>query len=207
MFASTSSAYGHTLRIPFIESDACAFPLHPYAASKRAAEQIGFTYHHNYGLNFTVLRLFTVYGPAGRPDMMPYLLAESIATGKPVPRFRGNFQRDWTFVDDIADGIVAAADRPLGFEIVDLGRGEPVSLERFISTLESVSGGKANLQFTDPPPTEMLTTFADNSKAKALLDFDPAHSFEEGVRLFWDWFERNQSNKVASNLAMIKKCA
>ena len=87
VFASTSSVYGHTKRIPFEEDDACEFPLHPYAASKRAAEQIGFAYHRNYGINFTALRLFTVYGPAGRPDMMPYLLADSIATGKVVPAF------------------------------------------------------------------------------------------------------------------------
>ena len=205
VFASTSSTYGHTLKIPFVESDACAFPLHPYSASKRAAEQIGFTYHHNYGLNFTALRLFTVYGPAGRPDMMPFLLAESITTGKPVLRFRGNFQRDWTFVDDIANGIVAATDRPLGFEIVNLGRGEPVSLDRFVSTLEAAAGAKANLQYVPPPLTEMWTTFADNSKAKALLDFDPTHSFEEGVRLFWDWFEHSQQSNQNNRRVEIKK--
>ena len=207
VFASTSSTYGHTLKIPFVESDVCASPLHPYAASKRAAEQIGFTYHHNYGLNFTALRLFTVYGPAGRPDMMPYLVAESIATGKLVKRFRGNFQRDWTFVDDIANGIVSATDRPLGFEIVNLGRGEPVSLDRFVSTIESVAGAKANLQFVPPPQTEMWTTFADNSKAKALLGFDPAHSVEEGVGLFWDWFEHSQQSSFTTRFVKAEKCA
>ena len=207
VFASTSSTYGHTRQIPFVESDACAFPLHPYSASKRAAEQVGFTYHHNYGLNFTALRLFTVYGPAGRPDMMPYLVAESIATGKPIARFRGNFQRDWTFVDDIANGIVSAADRPLGFEIVNLGRGEPVSLDQFISTLEYVAGAKADLRYVPPPLTEMWTTFADNSKAKALLGFDPVHSFEEGVRLFWDWFELSQRSSSSNHRVEIKNCA
>ena len=204
VFSSTSSTYGHTLKIPFIESDASEFPLHPYAASKRAVEQIGFTYHQNYGLNFTALRLFTVYGPAGRPDMMPYLVANSIATGEPVTRFRGNFQRDWTFVDDIVNGIVSATDRPLGYEIVNLGRGEPISLDRFVSTLEFVAGAKANLQYGAPPLTEMMTTFADKSKAKNLLDFDPVYSFEEGVRLFWDWFEQNQISSVVDSRDKIK---
>ena len=201
VFASTSSVYGHTKRIPFQEDDACEFPLHPYAASKRAAEQIGYAYHHSYGFNFTALRLFTVYGPSGRPDMMPYLLANSIATGKIVPRFRGNLQRDWTFVDDIADGIVSAVDKPLGFEIINLGRGKPVSLERFISCLQTVAQGKANLKFVDPPTTEMLATFASNAKAKEQLGFDPEISFEAGIKKFWDWFAENRVKHLTENVA------
>ena len=105
-----------------MESDSCDNPLHPYSASKRAAEQIGYTYYRNYGLNFTALRLFTVFGPAGRPDMMPWLIANSIATGEPVSLFQGKFFRDWTFVDDIVSGIVAAADQPFGFEIINRPR-------------------------------------------------------------------------------------
>ena len=201
VFASTSSVYGHTKRIPFDENDACEFPLHPYAASKRAAEQIGYSYHHSYGVNFTALRLFTVYGPVGRPDMMPYLLADSIATGNVVPRFRGNLQRDWTFVDDIADGIVLAVDKQLGFEIINLGRGEPVSLERFIRCLQTVAQGNANLKIVDPPTTEMLATFANNAKARELLGFAPRVSFEDGIRKFWDWFSKNRIEHLTENVA------
>jgi UDP-glucuronate 4-epimerase len=201
VFASTSSVYGHTKRIPFDEDDACGLPLHPYAASKRAVEQIGSTYHRNYGINFTALRLFTVYGPAGRPDMMPYLLARSIATGESVPRFRGNFQRDWTFVDDIANGIVSAVDKPLGFEIINLGRGEPVSLDKFIGTLQRVARGQANLDVIAAPSTEMLVTFACNEKARALLGFDPQISIDQGVELFWNWFSKNRAQNLVENAA------
>lgn len=201
VFASTSSVYGHTKRIPFDENDACGLPLHPYAASKRAVEQIGSTYHRNYGMNFTALRLFTVYGPAGRPDMMPYLLASSIATGKPVPRFRGNFQRDWTYVDDIADGIVAAVDKQLGFEIINLGRGEPVSLDSFIDALQTVAPGQANLNVIPAPTTEMLVTFASNEKARAMLGFDPKISVAQGVELFWDWFATHRAKKLIEQAA------
>ena len=201
VFASTSSVYGHTKRIPFDEDDACGLPLHPYAASKRAVEQIGSTYHRNYGLNFTALRLFTVYGPAGRPDMMPYLLANSIVTGQSVPRFRGAFQRDWTYVDDIANGIVAAVDKQLGFEIINLGRGEPVSLDRFISSLQNVARGPANLNEITAPSTEMLVTFSCNDKARALLGFSPTISVAEGVELFWDWFETHRAKKLIEQAA------
>ncbi len=201
VFASTSSVYGHTKRIPFDEDDACGLPLHPYAASKRAVEQIGSTYYRNYGMNFTALRLFTVYGPAGRPDMMPYLLASSIATGQSVPRFRGNFQRDWTYVDDIAGGIVAAVDTQLGFEIINLGRGEPVSLDSFIGLLQKAARGRANLNDIDAPSMEMLATFACNEKARALLGFDPKVSVAQGVQLFWDWFAAHRAQKLIEQAA------
>jgi len=201
VFASTSSVYGHTKQIPFHESDNCGLPLHPYAASKSAVEQIGFTYHRSYGMNFTALRLFTVYGPAGRPDMMPYLLANSIATGASVPRFRGNFQRDWTYVDDIANGIVSAVDKQLGFETINLGRGQPVSLDKFIDTLQNVAQGHANLNVVAAPSTEMLVTFANNEKARELLDFNPQISVTQGARLFWDWFATHRANKRGQRVA------
>ncbi len=194
VFASTLSVYGHTRRIPFVEDDACCQPLHPYAASKRAVEQIGYAYNQCYGMNFTALRLFRVYGPSGRPDMLPLLIAESISTGWEVPLFVGRFHRDWTCVDDIVKGIVSAVDRPLGFEIINPGQGKPESLDRFIHQLESVAGQLANLKRTMAPSTEMLTTFADNSKARNLLDFVPQTSTEEGVVRFWNWFASTRLN-------------
>ena len=125
VFASTSSVYGNTEQIPFVESDPCDRPLQPYAAAKRAAEILGYTYYYLYGLNFTAIRFFTVYGPNGRPDMMAYLVADSITKGVKIPIYNGGEMfRDWTFVDDITDGAVAAIDRPLGYEIINLGRGD-----------------------------------------------------------------------------------
>ena len=127
VLASTSSVYGNTEQVPFIETDSCDRPLQPYAAAKRAAEILGYSYHHLFGQNFTILRFFTVYGPNGRPDMMAYLLADSITKGKRIPLYDGGqMYRDWTYVDDTVSGIVAALDRPLGYEIINLGRGEPV---------------------------------------------------------------------------------
>ncbi|MGH2537486.1 MAG: NAD-dependent epimerase/dehydratase family protein, partial [Candidatus Promineifilaceae bacterium] len=146
VFASTSSVYGATQQIPFVEDDPCARPLQPYAAAKRAAEILGFTYHHLYGLNFTAIRFFNVYGPNGRPDQMIYLVAESASKGVEVPLYdNGELYRDWTFVDDITDGVVAAVDRPLGYEIINLGRGEPVLLRDFVEIIEGLAGRRANL--------------------------------------------------------------
>lgn len=197
VMASTSSTYGNTNTIPFIESDPCINPLQPYATSKRSAELMGKTYHQHYGINFTSTRFFTVYGPAGRPDMMPFLLAESILNGKEVPLYEGAFERDWTYIDDIVAGVVAAADRPLGFEVINLGRGAPESLTNFISIMESVAGQKANLALQTAPPTEMLRTFADTTKAQRLLDFNPRVSLDEGVERFWDWFVKQPQAAIS----------
>ena len=140
VFASTSSIYGDTPDIPFRETDPCLAPPQPYAAAKRAAELLGFTYHKLYGLNFSATRFFTVYGPRGRPDMMPGLLAESLYYGKTIPLYEGDMRRDWTFVDDIVSGVVLALDKPLGYEILNIGRGEPQPLADFIAAMEAVSG-------------------------------------------------------------------
>ena len=153
---------------------------------------MGRSYHEQYGINFTSVRFFTVYGPSGRPDMMPFLLADSILNGRQVPLYEGDFKRDWTFVDDIGSGVVSATDRPLGFEIINLGRGAPESLSHFIKIMESVAGEKANLVGQPAPSTEMLTTFADTTKAKRLLDFDPQVALAEGVERFWNWIVSRQ---------------
>ncbi len=176
-------------KIPFIESDACDRPLQPYAAAKRAAEILGHAYHHLYGLNFTVLRFFTVYGPNGRPDMMAYLLADSLYKGKEIPLYDGGeMYRDWTFVDDITAGIAAALDRPLGYEIINLGRGEPVLLGRFVEIMEELSGRKANLVPMPRLAADFVRNEADISKARRLLGYNPQVSVDEGVRRFWEWY-------------------
>lgn len=193
VFASTSSVYGATKQIPFVETEPCDRPLQPYAAAKRAAEMLGFTYHHLFDLNFTAIRFFTVYGPAGRPDMMAYLLADSICKGREIPLYNGGeMWRDWTFVDDITDGVVAALDRPLGYEVVNVGRGEPVLLNEFVQIMEELAGDKANLREAPKLAADVVRTFADVSKARRLLDYDPQVSVREGVRRFWEWYQANE---------------
>ena len=189
VLASTSSVYGNTQQIPFVETDPCDRPLQPYAAAKRAAEILGHAYHHLYGLNLTVLRFFTVYGPNGRPDMMAYLLADSIYKGKEVPLYDGGqMYRDWTYVEDTVSGIVAALDRPLGYEIINLGRGEPVLLSDFVALMEELSGRKANVVPSPRLAADFVRNEADISKARRLLDYDPRVSVAEGVRRFWEWY-------------------
>ena len=192
VFASTSSVYGDTEQMPFVETDPCARPLQPYAAAKRAAEILGYSYHHLFGLNFTAIRFFTVYGPNGRPDMMAYKLADSIRDGREIPLYNdGEMYRDWTYVDDITDGVAAALARPLGYEIINLGRGEPVLLREFVQLMESLAGAKANLVPTPKLAADVVRTYADIGKARRLLDYDPQISVEEGVRRFWEWYEEH----------------
>lgn len=189
VFASTSSVYGNTNVIPFIETDNCDRPLQPYSAAKRAAEMLGHAYHHLFGFNLTVLRFFTVYGPSGRPDMMAYLLADSITKGTQIPLYEGGqMYRDWTYVDDITDGIVAAIDKPLGYEIINIGRGEPTLLLDFVHMIEQLAGKKANLISKPKPAADFVRNQADITKAKELLGYDPKVGVEEGVKRFWDWY-------------------
>jgi UDP-glucuronate 4-epimerase len=196
VLASTSSVYGNTEQVPFIETDSCDRPLQPYAAAKRAAEILGYSYHHLFGQNFTILRFFTVYGPNGRPDMMAYLLADSITKGKRIPLYDGGqMYRDWTYVDDTVSGIVAALDRPLGYEIINLGRGEPVLLADFVAIMEQLSGRQANVVTAPRLAADFVRNEADISKARRLLEYDPQVSVAEGVRRFWEWYREHDSAK------------
>jgi UDP-glucuronate 4-epimerase len=191
VLASTSSAYGRTEVVPFIETDAADRPLAPYPASKRSAELLGFTYHHLHQLDFTALRFFTVYGPRGRPDMMAYKVLDSIFLGNEVPLFDGgNMHRDWTFVTDIVAGIVAAADRRLGYEVINLGRGEPTLLKDFVTWIEELAGAKARLVDQPMMAADVKYTYADIEKARRLLGYDPKVSVRDGVELFWQWYEK-----------------
>ena len=189
VFASTSSAYGRTTVTPFIESDNADRPLAPYAASKRAAEMLGFTYHHLHGLDFTALRFFTVYGPRGRPDMMAYKVLDSAYGGKEVPYYGGGeMYRDWTYVDDIVAGVIAAADRRLGYEIINIGRGEPVRLGDFVAVLERLAGKAPRLVSMPMTDADVSATCADIGKARRLLGYSPQVSVEVGVRRFFEWY-------------------
>ena len=190
VFASTSSVYGNAPSVPFREDDPCNRPLAPYAASKKAGELLGHSYHHLYGLPFTAVRLFTVYGPRGRPDMMAYKVLDNIFFGRDVPLYNaGAMHRDWTFVGDVVQGVVKAVDRPFGYEIVNLGRGEPVSLTEFVRVIEACVGHKANVVPAPMPEADVVSTCADISKARELLDYDPHVSVREGVSRFWSWYQ------------------
>jgi UDP-glucuronate 4-epimerase len=190
IFASTSSVYGNTQTVPFVPEDTCDRPLAPYAASKRASEMLSYTYHHLYGLNCTMFRFFTVYGPRGRPDMMAYKVLDNIFTGCDVPLYNnGNMYRDWTYVGDIVSGLVSAIDHPLGYEILNLGRGEPVLLSDFVKGIEQLAGRSAQLTSTPMMDADIAYTFADISKTRSLLQYEPQTSVPEGVAKFWEWYQ------------------
>jgi len=165
-------------------------PLAPYPASKRSAELLGHSYHHIQGLDFTALRFFTVYGPRGRPDMMAYKIFDAMRTGIAMPLFNGGqMYRDWTFVDDIVSGVVAAVDRRLGYEVINIGRGEPVLLADFVKSLEELAGKKAPLNSEPMMRADVAYTYANIDKAKALLGYAPTVSIADGVRRFYEWYK------------------
>ena len=191
VFASTSSVYGNTKHLPFVETDPCNQPLAPYPASKRAVELMGYTYHHLHGLNFTALRFFNVYGPRGRPDMMPSIVTEGIVNRRETVLFDGGqMKRDWTYIDDIVSGIIAALDKQLGYELINLGRGEPILMTDFVEIIEGLVGHKAILSTPPAPLSEPKITYADIAKAHRLLGYNPQISLKVGLCKFWEWYQQ-----------------
>ncbi|MCH7868066.1 MAG: NAD-dependent epimerase/dehydratase family protein [Myxococcales bacterium] len=189
VFASTSSAYGKTEQLPFIETDPCNHPLAPYPASKKAVEILGYTYYNLHEMNFTAVRFFSVYGPRGRPDMMPFTITDRVYRGKEITLFdAGEMKRDWTYIDDIVAGVIGALDTPLGFEIINLGRGEPVLMSDFVTIVESLIGKTAMLTTPDAPASEPKITFASIEKAQRLLGYAPATRVEDGLEKLWKWY-------------------
>jgi UDP-glucuronate 4-epimerase len=189
VFASTSSVYGKTENLPFIETDTADRPLAAYPASKRAAEMLAYTYNNLVDMNVTVLRFFNVYGPAGRPDMMPWRLMEATQTGELVKLFNGgDIHRDWTYIDDTVRGVVAALDNPLGYEVINLGCGAPISLIEFVEIIEEYSGKTINKVTVPTPLSDPPITYCNNNKARELLGFEPSVSVKEGLYNTWEWF-------------------
>lgn len=198
VLASTSSVYGATKKYPFAESDPCDRPLVPYSASKRAAELMGYWFHNVYGIDFTALRFFTVYGPRGRPDMMAYKVADSITKGNTVPLFNGGeMHRDWTYIDDTVAGVVAAADERFGYQVINLGRGEPVHLGNFVKLVETELGGRATLEDKPMPVGDVPKSHADITKARELLSYEPQISVEQGVISFVQWYGKEDAQRGA----------
>ncbi|MBI4394401.1 MAG: SDR family NAD(P)-dependent oxidoreductase [Euryarchaeota archaeon] len=190
--ASTSSLYGADTPRPFREDAATSRPLSPYAASKKAAETLAFTYHHLYGLDFTIPRYFTVYGPAGRPEMSIFRFVRWIAEGEPLLlQGTGAQERDFTFVEDIARGTIAAMT-PLGYEIINLGSDAPTPLSTVISKLERLIGKTATFDRQAMHRADVQATWADISKAKKLLDWKPQVDLDTGLRATVDWYMGNR---------------
>ncbi len=192
VLASTSSLYGKHNPMPYREDANTDRPLSPYAASKKAAEALCYTYHYLHGLDVTVLRYFTVYGPAGRPDMSIFRFIRWIAEGEPVHIYGdGTQKRDFTYVEDIARGTVAAL-RPLGYEVINLGNDRPVSVNRVIELIEGYLGRKARRVYEDAHPADVPATWADISKARRLLDWEPRVPLEEGLARTVAWYQENR---------------
>lgn len=191
VFASSSSVYGLTSKIPFGEDDRADEPISPYAATKRATELMARTYHHLYGLDCVGLRFFTAYGPRGRPDMAPYLFTKWISEGKPVKVFGdGQSRRDYTFVGDIVPAIMAALDKSFGYEVFNVGNSTTVELRSLIAAIEQALGIKAGLEFAPVQPGDVPITYADISKARKMLGYNPLVGLEEGINSFVDWYKR-----------------
>ncbi|NJN14883.1 MAG: NAD-dependent epimerase/dehydratase family protein [Oscillochloris sp.] len=190
LLASTSSVYGRTDKIPFQESDSTDRPLSPYAATKKGAEVLAYTFHSLYAIPLSVVRFFTVYGPRGRPDMTPYLFVDKMVRNEPITLFNGGEQlfRDYTYVDDIVAGVIAALDNASGYEIFNLGNSQPVELKHFVNLLEQITGYPAQIEARPLPATEPTITFSNTDKAGRLLGFESSINIEEGLARFWAWY-------------------
>jgi len=200
VLASTSSLYGAHNPLPFNEDADTNRPLSPYAASKKAAEALCYAYHHLHGLDVTVCRYFTVYGPAGRPDMSVFRFVRRIAEGEPIVVFGdGQQQRDFTYVDDIARGTVAGL-RPLGYEVVNLGSDRPARLSAVIDELGAWTGKKPPREPRPAHPADVPATWADIRKARRLLDWSPEIHLEEGLRRSVAWYRENRDLALSLDL-------
>ena len=200
MLASTSSLYGSENPRPYREDADTNRPLSPYAASKKAAEALCYTYHYLYQIDVSICRYFTVYGPAGRPDMAPFRFVQWIAEGKPLMVFGdGSQSRDFTYVDDIARGTVAGL-KNVGFEVINLGSDTPVVLTDMIAMVEEAVGRKADLRFAPRHAADVLATWADVSKARSLLDWHAQVDLQQGIKNLVDWYmqERDWARTVST---------
>ena len=190
VLTSSSSVYGNCKEVPFKEDFNVDFPISPYAATKKSTELLAYTYHHLHGLNVNVIRPFTIYGPRGRPDMAPFLFPMWISQGKAIKKFGdGTTTRDYTYIDDFVKGFISAIDTQLGYEIFNLGNSTPVSLNKFIKTIEEIVGKKAEINQLPMQPGDVEVTYADTSKAERLLGYKPSVKIEEGLNLFWYWYK------------------
>jgi UDP-glucuronate 4-epimerase len=191
IFGSSSSVYGNNKKVPFSEDDNVDFPISPYAATKKAGELICHTYHHLYGICTNCLRFFTVYGPRQRPDLAIHKFAQLIEQGKPIPVYGdGSMMRDFTYIDDIIDGTVAAMNKCTGFSIYNLGESRPISVNDLIAEIEKALGKKAVKKYLPPQPGDVERTFADVTKAVNELGYKPNTTIQAGLAKFVEWLRQ-----------------
>jgi len=198
LLASTSSIYGANPPYPTSETASSSEPLQPYAASKKGAEVLAHSYHYLYGIDVSVMRYFTVYGPAGRPDLAMFRFCQWINEGRPVRiNGDGNQSRGFTYVDDIARGTILAL-KPLGYEIINLGGHDVITINDLVKMLEELIGKKADVQYGPPNLADMFSNWADVSKAKEMLGWKPQVGLTEGVKKLVDWYaaEKSWANEV-----------
>ena len=189
--ASSSSVYGVNSSVPFSETDPIFSAISPYAASKLACEALGHVYHHVYGMDVCMLRFFTVYGPRQRPDLAIHKFAKLMHAGQPITVFGdGRTSRDYTYVDDTVDGILACTEREFGYEVINLGESQTVELSRLIELLESSLGIEAQIDRQPLQPGDVPITYANIDKARRLLGYDPQTKIENGIPRFVEWFRQ-----------------
>jgi UDP-glucuronate 4-epimerase len=192
VFASSSSVYGNNRKVPFSEDDRVDFPISPYAATKKAGEELCHVYHAVHGFSILALRFFTAYGPRQRPEMAIHAFTRRLFAGDPIPVFGdGSMERDFTYVDDVVAGVVGAVDHAIAertFTILNLGESEPIRLGDLVSALEAATGRQARIDRRPVPPGDVERTFADVSRARAMLGYAPSVDLEEGLRRFVAWY-------------------
>jgi UDP-glucuronate 4-epimerase len=193
VFASSSSVYGGNKKVPFSEDDTVDHPVSPYAATKKAGELICYTYSHLFELNIFCYRFFTVYGPRQRPEMAIHKFTGLVLSGKPIDVYGdGMSSRDYTYIDDITDAITGSLDTIKGYGIFNLGNSRPVGLAELVGLIESATGKKAIINRMDFQPGDVQTTFADITKAKKMLNYNPATPIESGIAKFVEWYKKKQ---------------
>lgn len=191
VFASSSSVYGGSTEVPFSETNPVMRPISPYAATKRMNELQAHVYSHLYGVKVSMLRFFTVYGPRQRPDMAIRQFTEKILSGKPIPMFGdGTTRRDYTYIDDIIDGVVRCVDRPFPYEIFNLGEHHTTSLSELIALIEKHTGQKAVIEQKPLQPGDVEITYADIDHAREKLEYNPRFGMDEGIARFVEWFRK-----------------
>ena len=194
LFASSSSVYGSNEKVPFREDEDIHHPVSPYAATKRAGELLAYTHHHLYGIPTSCLRFFTVYGPRQRPEMAIHKFVDLVHKGRAIPFYGdGSTRRDYTYVDDIVDGVVKALDRCAGYEIYNLGESATTSLAELVRAIGEATGIEPVLDRQPMQPGDVLVTYADVSKARAKLGYDPRTPVREGLARFVAWYRRERA--------------
>jgi UDP-glucuronate 4-epimerase len=192
VFGSSSSVYGINRKVPFAEDDPVDQPISPYATTKRTGELLAYNYHHLYGLKVSCLRFFTVYGPAQRPEMAIHKFTDLLARGEAVPLYGdGSSRRDYTYVDDILDGLVAAMDLAPDFEILNLGGAETTALADLVHGIAAELAVEPRIDYFPDQPGDVPITYADVSKAGRLLGYAPKVPIREGLRRFVAWYRRH----------------